>query len=214
MSKCIDLTGQKFGRLTVIERTENHISPRGKTYAKWRCVCECGNYIDVQGRNLRSGETKSCGCFAKEKSKERMTTHGHCKDRVYNILGAMKQRCYNSNHNEYHIYGGRGITICDEWLGEHGTENFIEWALSSGYRDDLTIDRIDADGNYEPSNCRWVTRKEQNLNKRNNHLLTYNGKTQTMKQWADETGIKFSTISTRLQRGWSIERTLTKIPKG
>lgn len=213
MSKCIDLTGQKFGKLTVIERVNNDKS--GK--AVWRCECECGNAVKVLGKSLRTGNTQSCGCIQRKKAKARLTElnktnkkHGHSHDRIYKILGYMKDRCYNPNNEYYHIYGAEGKTVCDEWLGEHGAENFIDWAEQNGYANNLTIDRIDNTKGYSPENCRWVDMKTQSNNKRNNHFITYNGTTCTMKQWAEKCGINYSTLENRINKlHWSIERALT-----
>lgn len=121
--------------------------------------------------------------------------------RIYIIHKGMKQRCYDKNYRKYKNYGGRGITICDEWLDDFGA--FYDWAMNNGYRDDLTIDRIDANGNYEPSNCRWITNVEQQNNKTNNVLLTYNGETKTAMQWSNELNINIHTIYTRHSRKWS-----------
>lgn len=138
-----------------------------------------------------------------------MKKHGKSNERIFWIWRDIKLRCYNQNTNGYSRYGGRGITVCEEWLGEHGAENFINWALQNGYTDNLTIDRIDTNGNYEPSNCRWVTKKEQANNRRSNRILEYKGKKQTMKQWADELGINYSTLKMRITKyHWSIEKSL------
>ena len=139
-----------------------------------------------------------------------MKKHGKSNERIFWVWRGMKLRCYVPSNNRYNRYGGRGIKVCDDWLGEHGAENFINWALQNGYADNLTIDRIDNDGNYEPSNCRWVTQKEQANNRRSNHILEFNGKKQTMKQWADELGIKYTTLKRRiLAYHWSVEKALT-----
>lgn len=122
----------------------------------------------------------------------------------------MKSRCYNPKDISYKNYGAKGISICEEWKS---LNNFYDWAMSNGYREGLSIDRIDGNKNYCPENCRWATQYEQSNNRCNNHLLTYNGKTQTIRQWSDETGIEWYTINNRLSRGWSIERTLTEPPK-
>lgn len=202
MGAFIDLTGQKFGRLTVIRRTEST-----NKNIKWVCLCECGNYTNVFGIDLKSGKTQSCGCVHSEQLTKRNYKHGLCDDPLRVVWSGLKDRCYNMNCKAYKNYGGREITVCDEWRNDF--QAFYYWAMSNGYKNGLTIDRIDVNGNYEPSNCRWATMKEQANNKRNNRLITYNGKTQTITQWADETGIERRTISARISRGWNIERTLS-----
>ena len=182
MSKFVDLTGQKFGRLTVIERAEN----KGK-HLLWRCKCDCGEICLAAGTHLKSGSKQSCGCLLREHakglSKKVNVTHGLSESRIYRTYISMKQRCYNPNIKSYKDYGGRGITVCAEWLNDFSA--FYEWAMANGYADDLTIDRKDVNGNYEPSNCRWATRKEQNNNKRNNKEITYKGETHTMAGWIE-----------------------------
>lgn len=198
MGKSIDLTGQKFGRLTVIEKAEN----KGK-YTAWICKCECGENVIVRSDHLKSGFTKSCGCLRKKSH----IRHGLNHTRIYKIWSHMKSRCCNQKDCHYKYYGDRGIKVCDEWLNDF--EAFYNWAMSNGYDDTLTIDRIDVNGNYEPSNCRWATRKEQSNNRRSNHLLTYNNKTQTIKQWADEYNITYNKLSSRINKyNWTIERAL------
>lgn len=204
MSELIDMIGKKFGRLTVIERAEN--AKNGKT--KWKCICECGNCVIVEGRHLRKGETKSCGCYHRERVAKANTKHSGYKTRLYYIWKSIKERCYNENNKHYKDYGGRDITMCESW--KDSFESFRDWAVENGYSDELSIDRIDVDGNYEPSNCRWATEKEQANNKRNNRLLTYEGKTQTMAQWADELGFSYHTIVSRLcTYGWTVEEALS-----
>lgn len=167
MSGFKDLTGMKFGRLTVLYRSENGMCS-GKPVTRWMCRCDCGIEKTVDGHSLARGRTKSCGCLNAETRKrlltERATTHGGCYTRLYHIWAHMKYRCYNPNDAKYKDYGGRGITVCSEWLA--GFENFRGWALSSGYSDNLSLDRIDVDGNYEPSNCRWATWRTQRMNQR------------------------------------------------
>ena len=203
MSKMIDLTGQQFGRLTVINRAEDYVSPKGHKLVQWLCECECGNKTIVTTSCLRGGQTQSCGCINREISRKRLLTHGDSDSRLYKIWASMRERCRNSSDKNYRHYGGRGIFVCDEW---DNYVTFKEWALSSGYREDLTIDRIDVNGNYEPSNCRWVTIDIQANNRRNNHYITYNNKTQSMKDWSNEIGINYSALRRRIQAGWSPEK--------
>lgn len=200
MERFIDLTGQKFGKLTVLEHAEN--AKNGQ--ARWKCKCDCGKEVVVRGDVLRRGDAKSCGCYNREK----VTTHGESKTHLYEIWCAIKRRCYNKNFDHYNNYGGRGISMCESWMDSF--EEFRDWALENGYTDDLSIDRIDVNGNYEPSNCRWVTIKEQANNRTDNHLLTYNGKTQTISQWAEELGLKPHTLQARINYyGWTIEEALS-----
>ena len=131
-------------------------------------------------------------------------------DRLYNIWRNMIQRCTDENSTNYERYGGRGVTVCNQWITHF--EPFMEWAIDSGYRDDLTLDRKDNDGPYSPENCRWATQEEQQNNKRNNHMIFFRGKSQTLQQWANETGIKAPTIRRRLKNGWPVEIALTKSP--
>lgn len=163
--------------------------------------------IAVNSNRLLSGNTKSCGCYKKEILKAKNKTHGLSKTRIYKTWLSMKDRCYRKKCNAYSLYGGRGIKICDEWLFDF--MNFYNWAMKNSYSDNLSIDRIDVNGNYEPSNCRIVSMKEQANNVRRNHLIEYKGKTQTLSQWSDEVGISSHTLLNRLQNGWSIEKALT-----
>ena len=165
--KLIDLTGQKFHRLTVLRRSENNTS-QGKP--KWICRCDCGNIVEVGGYELKSGNTKSCGCWNRESTHDRFYKHGMKKSRLYYVWNSMKDRCYNPNNKRYKDYGGRGIRVCDEWL--HDFVAFRDWAFKTGYDENApfrqcTLDRANNDEGYFPFNCVWSTIAQQNRNKRN-----------------------------------------------
>ena len=203
--KLIDLTGQRFGRLTVIERAKN-----SGTHTTWLCMCDCGNKHSALGCHLKSGRTKSCGCLHNEQLKDRSLIHGLSNSRLNKIYRKIKDRCYNSNYKEYSYYGGRGIMMCDKWRKDFMA--FYEWAITNGYADDLTIDRIDTNGNYEPSNCRWSTKKEQANNKRNNRRLAYNGETRTIAEWSEQLGENYDSLYRRLAKNnWQLERCLKNV---
>ena len=199
-----NIIGKKFGKLLVLKRTDDYETKSGKE-AQYICKCECGNTVIVRGHHLRNGHTKSCGCAIQIAS----TKHGLRNTRIYSEYRGMISRCYNSNNSNYKNYGGRGITICDEWLNkEDGVIKFYIWSISNGYRDNLTIDRIDYNGNYCPENCRWVDWETQANNRRNNVLLTLNGVTNTAAIWSKITGISIATILKRKKLEWSDELTL------
>ncbi|KKK59795.1 hypothetical protein LCGC14_3030790 [marine sediment metagenome] len=196
----IDLTSKKFGRLTVIKRVDKN---KSRNY-RWLCKCDCGKEKIILGYNLKNGHTKSCGCLLKEGNN---TTHSHSKTKTYHSWHNMIRRCTNFNDLSYHNYGGRGITVCKRW--RNSFENFLE-DMGEPPTDSHSIDRINNNGNYCRENCQWTTRKEQNRNKRDSHLETYNGKTQCLSAWAEETGIAYWTLCARINKlGWSIEKALT-----
>lgn len=199
--KAEELCGKKFGRLTVVKRCENYVSPKGVTRSNWLCKCDCGNELKVTADKLKSGNTKSCGCLKNEITVQRSFKHGGRHTRLYSIYYAMVNRCGNKNAINYKNYGGRGIKVCDEWSGEDGFINFMNWANSNGYENNLSIDRIDVNGNYSPANCKWSTRREQMNNTTRNHLITIDNKTHTLSQWASISGVNPSTIYYRLKRG-------------
>ena len=214
MSKTEDLTGRRFGSLTVIRRSEDYVQGNGRRRAKWLCLCDCGTEKEIIGENLRCGKTLSCGCFQKKKASDSLTKHGETDTRLYNVWCAMKRRCNNSSVPEYKNYGGRGIKVCDEWNREYG--EFKEWALREGYDDNLprgvcTLDRIDVNGNYEPDNCRWVTQKHQMNNVRYNVNIEYGGCNHTLAEWANIFGIKYATLRERIfNYGYTFEEAVTK----
>jgi len=204
VGRFIDLTGQRFGRLYVLHEAGRSAS--GKVL--WQCRCDCGNEKTIVGGDLRSGRTASCGCYHQEVVTGQATVHGARFSRLYRIWCAMKYRCDSHSANRYADYGGRGIKVCAEW--EHSFSAFQRWAVENGYSDELSIDRIDGDAGYSPENCRWANAVTQARNKRSNRNLIFQGTTQSVAAWADETGIPAGTIYSRLDRGWPIERALTE----
>lgn len=200
-----DLGGQKFGRLTVLgfAGVENKRT-------LWFSKCECGNVTKADAWNLRKGDTMSCGCLHVERTRDNNSTHGHSRvgsvTPTYRTWSNMMSRCFNPYVSSFSIYGGRGITVCERW--KNSFENFLE---DMGEKPKgKSIERIDSNGNYEPGNCRWATAKEQSNNTSRNVFLTFNGKTQTIAQWAEEIGMSKSTLLHRVDRGWSAEKALTK----
>lgn len=204
MPKLIDLTGQRFGRLVVIERADNSADGR----ARWLCRCDCGQSKTVLGEHLKKGRTKSCGCAKSESSSKRFKKHGGRNSKLYRIWSNMKDRCNNPDCKVYSDYGGRGIKVCKEWIDDFSA--FQKWALANGYKEGLTIDRKDNDKGYSPDNCRWTDRKIQGNNKRNCRYITYKGQRKTVAEWSDIRGIPHDTLLYRLNHGWETERILKK----
>lgn len=191
-----DLTGMKFGRLTVIG-----IDDRGTRKAYWNCICDCGNAKSVRSDSLQSGAIKSCGCIKKEQDKVNLIkNHKHKQSgtRLYKIWQGIKRRCYNVHDSRYHRYGGRGITVCDEWKDDFSV--FYEWAIANGYSDELTIDRKNNDGNYTPDNCKWADAKEQCNNRSTNIRITIGNSTRTLTEWCEIFGLDYKKINARYHR--------------
>lgn len=210
MSKIIDLTGQRFGRLTVIGFAEIR---NQKSY--WKCKCDCENIKIINSYSLKSGKTKSCGCLRKETTKKRgkrNIKHNKTNTRLYRIWTGMKSRCYYNKNIEYKNYGGRGITICDEWLDNF--MNFYNWAINNGYDDKLTIDRMNNNGDYEPQNCRWVNMKKQENNRHNNRIIKYKRKTYTLSELSDLLKIPSATLKWRLDNNWNEDQLNLKVNFG
>jgi len=197
-----DIKGHKFGRLMVLE----DVGRDKREEVLWRCICECGNEMVALGGNLRSGHTQSCGCLNKEICAEAHTTHGLSKTSEYHIWLGMIQRCHNPDNHAFKWYGARGIKVCDRW--RYSFENFFE-DMGKKPSDKYTIDRIDNDGDYCPENCKWVTRKEQANNTRSNSRHEFNGVVKNISGWADEYGMNYKTLYSRLERGWFLEKALT-----
>ena len=199
--KCQDLTGKKFGNLTVISKSD---SINRKSY--WICKCDCGNKTIVRASNLKSGHTKSCGCYKKTREIEANTVHGLSNTRIHRIWDNIKTRCLNKNSPAFRLYGGRGITICEEW--KNSFIEFYQWAISSGYSDKLSIDRIDTNGNYCPDNCRWVSMKVQQNNRTNNRILSIGDTSHTLAEWSEISGKNEWKIRYALKHGKTIEEIL------
>lgn len=200
----IDLTGQTFGRLTVIKRMDNS---RNKKII-WLCKCRCGGEKIIDGANLRNGDTQSCGCIKKERLVSQNTKHNQTFSPTHTTWRGMLERCRYKNNKRYDRYGGRGISVCKEW---YDFNNFIR---DMGERPEgKTLDRIDLNGNYCKENCRWATLIEQANNRTNNHNLTYKGMTKTLKQLADIIGMDRHTIKNKLNQGWVIDEIINHYNK-
>lgn len=194
----LDMTGRQFGRLTVLKPSEV-----GNTH--WICKCECGVIKEARGSSLRQGNIKSCGCLSRDLCTARNRTHGGKGTRAYVIWQSMKQRCLNPKHENYKDYGGRGIVICERWVSSF--ENFLDdmGEPPAG----MSIDRFpDTDGNYEPANCRWADAFQQARNTRKALKLTYRGATKPLRDWAEQYGFEYQTLTSRIKAGWSVEKAI------
>lgn len=207
MAVKIDLTGHKYGKLTVL-RIDTDIPGKKK---KWLCKCECGNETIVSGSNLRDGHTKSCLKCGYESTKKAITKHGQSHTKLFYVWNSMKSRCENQKNKSYKDYGAKGISVCEEW---HDSVNFFEWALRNGYKEGLEIDRIDVNGNYEPSNCRWINRLENANNKTNNKYISHNGETKTLAEWSRFYDVNYKNLSRLLIKGYSMNDAIKRIKSG
>lgn len=205
-----NLVGEKFGRLTVVSRAEN----RGKE-TMWNCACLCGNTVRVWAGALKSGNTTSCGCVHSEqlaKRNKENAIHSGSNERLFGIWTGMKTRCYNSHICNYKDYGGRGITVCEDWRNDYAA--FRDWAMANGYDEnalygECTIDRIDNDKGYSPDNCRWVSMKEQSVNKRTAVIVEIDGEIKPLKEWCSIFKISYSCVMHRIHNlNWSIEKAI------
>jgi len=200
MPKLNDLTGKRFGRLVVVGRISRY-----SNRVHWKCKCDCGRTTVVRASNLSSHAIVSCGCYHTQELAFRLTTHGLSRSPEYRIWRGLISRCNNRRNAVFTHYGGRGIKVCKRWL------KFENFYVDMGNRPSRrhSIDRIDNNGNYTPKNCRWATRKQQANNARSNHRLRHNGKSMTISQWSDETGISRSAIHGRIKMGWGVARLLS-----
>jgi hypothetical protein len=202
MAALIDLTDQRYGRLIVLRRGENNKHRQ----LHWVCQCDCGKTCTPLGMTLRKGQSQSCGCLHKEVTGEINRSHGMTRTPIYAIWHSMMQRCYNTNNHAYNRYGGRGITVVDDW------HNFKVFYKDMGDKPKgKSLERLDNSGPYSLKNVTWADAKQQANNRRSNVVLDFKGRKQTMQQWSDETGLKVQTVWARLNRGWSVDRALTEV---
>ena len=200
--RLINLAGQRFGFLLVVDEARRGIWDR-----RWNCVCDCGTEKAVAQAALRGGKTVSCGCKRGALISAHRTTHGKTKTKLFGVWAAMHNRCNNPRYPQFALYGGRGVQVCDEW---GAFECFELWALSAGYAEGLSIDRVNNDGHYEPTNCRWTDAYVQGANKRNNRHITHEGATRTLSEWARHGGIPTNVLHSRLRNGWPMSRAIAE----
>lgn len=203
------ISGEKYGRLIAVRNIDNP----GRKKPNWIFQCECGNYCAARSSDVKSGRKKSCGCLHTDNALKSLryahissTKHGKSRTALYNVWCGMKGRCYTKSNTCYKRYGAKGITVCDEWLND--PQAFMEWAIATGYKKGLSIDRIDGTKGYSPDNCRWATVAEQLRNISSNVLITAKGKTQILEDWVKETGISRDAITYRLKHGMLPEEAL------
>lgn len=204
------LIGKKYGRLTIVGFEKKPAKMRGWN---WIVECDCGVKKAVSPSDVKSGKVKSCGCLLRETTSKRMKKFEHSiydNKRLYGIYNGIKKRCYNQAEQRYKDYGGRGIQMCEEWLDfKKGFDNFVKWSLENGYSEELTIDRINVNGDYCPNNCRWITRSEQNGNTRNTRWVEYKGEHIQLFKLCEQLGVSYDTVHDRIyDKGWSVEKAL------
>lgn len=198
--------GQRFGRLTVLGAIES--SARCKI-PRWLCKCDCGKQLVVKENMLLKGSTKSCGCYAREMLAKgrKLRKKPNRNTRLYKTWMNIRQRCNNPKAENAKYYYSKGIAVCKEW--DDDFDSFYSWAINNGYKDGLTIDRIDNERGYSPDNCRWITSKKQCNNRTNNVIIQFNNEKHTLSEWSEILGIKYMTLYSRIERGWDIERAFT-----
>ena len=202
MAKALKIeNGQVFNMLTVLKEVE-----RNKKQRQFLCKCECGHIGNHRLISLTKGEAKSCGCLRRKTFLERNTSHGKSRTKLNSVWQAMKQRCENHNNINFKYYGGKGVKVCLEW--SQSLKVFYDWAINNGYSENMTIDRIDVNGNYEPSNCRWVSMKIQSRNKTDNRFIEFKGEKLCLQDWATKIGIHISALDKRIKK-WTLEKALT-----
>lgn len=208
-SKDLITKGDQYSLLTVVKEVERKNAPGRQVF----CQCECGKKKIVSFRDLKRGNVKSCGCLKNYSTENNENFHNMSNTRLYAIWSDMKHRCLNENNIRYKRYGGRGISVCEEWLE---FKNFYEWAKSSGYKDELTLDRVDNNKGYSPRNCKWSTQKEQAWNRSTTFKVERNGVSKSLREWCRLENVPFNMVYRRLRRGWDIEDALRipPIPKG
>lgn len=206
-----DYTNKRFNRLVIISDAPSQKRANGSSSRRRViCRCDCGVIKNIDLQSIKDGKTKSCGCLNDENKKIPHTTHGLSYNPLYQVWYDMKNRCSNQKCNHYQYYGGRGISVCDEW--SNSLQSFIEWASENGYKKGLQLDRINSNGNYEPCNCRFISLKENMRNRRSGVKCEYNGETKTLVEWCELLNLEYELVRTRLKRGWSF-KTSVETPK-
>lgn len=201
--------GDRYGLFTIVKEVEGVYSGKNRRRT-FLCKCYCGNLKKVALNDLRTGNTKSCGCIKEFTSRNnglKSTTHGMTHTKLYSIWWGMKQRCYLESNPSYKDYGGRGIRVCQLWIDDF--QVFYDWSVENGYEEGLSIERIDVNGHYEPDNCTWIPFSEQSRNKRNTRLITFDNETLTLREWSEKLNLSYGALKRRLQVGWSVEKALT-----